>query len=120
MRKILALTAVLATLTAGVGAAAAQTPAQKALVDAAKAEGIVGEQADGYLGFRSNSSDAALRTAVTVTNDGRRTVYQRSATSAGDGATTEIAGQRMFETQLFARIPSGQWYRNADGQWVQR
>ena len=27
---------------------------------------------------------------------------------------------RMFEAQLLPRISSGQWYRNAQGQWVQR
>jgi len=26
----------------------------------------------------------------------------------------------MFEGQLMPRISSGQWYRNAQGQWVQR
>jgi len=26
----------------------------------------------------------------------------------------------MFETQLLPRISSGQWYKNAQGQWVQR
>lgn len=120
MRKLFVLTATIASLTVGVAAASAQTPAQKAMVDAAKADGVVGEQADGFLGFRTASSDAALREAVSDTNDGRRTVYQRSATSTGNGVTAEIAGARMFETQLFARIPSGQWYRNAQGQWIQR
>ena len=120
MRKLLILTVALASLALGVGSAAAQTPAQKAMVDAAKSEGVVGEQADGYLGFRTSSPDTALREAVSDTNEGRRSVYQRSATSTGEGVTAEIAGQRMFETQLFARIPSGQWYRNAEGQWLQR
>ena len=27
---------------------------------------------------------------------------------------------RMFESQLLPRISSGQWYKNAAGQWVQR
>jgi len=26
----------------------------------------------------------------------------------------------MFQTQLLPRISTGQWYRNAQGQWVQR
>jgi len=26
----------------------------------------------------------------------------------------------VFETQLLPRISSGQWYKNAQGQWVQR
>ena len=45
------------------GAAIAQTSAQKAQIDQAKAAGVVGEQADGYLGFRTSTSDAGLRAA---------------------------------------------------------
>ena len=119
MRKILAIIAATAALGIA-GTAAAQSPAQKALVDAAKAAGTVGEQADGYLGFRVPSSDAALQAAVRDTNDGRRRVYEQSASATGDGVTPAVAGARMFETQLLPRISSGQWYRNAQGAWVQR
>ena len=96
----------------------AQTAAQKAQIDQAKAAGVVGEQADGYLGFRTPTSDAALRAAVDATNAGRRAAYARSAADAG--TTADVAGARMFESQLLPRISSGQWYRNAQGQWVQR
>ena len=78
----------------------------------------MGEQADGYLGFRTSTSDAGLRAAVDATNAGRRAAYARSATDAGTSA--DVAGARMFEAQLLPRISSGQWYRNAQGQWVQR
>jgi len=121
-RKIFVIGAAVAALGAvgmGVaGAAVAQTSAQKALIDQAKAAGTVGEQADGYLGFRNSSSDAALRAAVDATNAGRRAAYARSAAEAGTSA--DVAGARMFESQLLPRISSGQWYRNAQGQWVQR
>lgn len=100
------------------GAAIAQTGAQKALIDQAKSQGVVGEQADGYVGFRTASSDPALRAAVDATNAGRRQAYARSASEAG--TTADVAGARMFEGQLLPRISSGQWYRNAQGQWVQR
>lgn len=99
------------------GASFAQTASQKALVDQAKAEGQVGEQADGYVGIRTTvASDT--RTAVDAINAGRREAYDRSAQQAG--TTPAVAGARMFETQLLPRISSGQWYRNAQGQWVQR
>ena len=116
-RKILVLGAAIAFLGAGATAALAQTSAQKAMIDAAKAQGAVGEQADGYLGVRT-TADADLRAAVDATNNGRRQVYTRSATEAG--TTADIAGARMFETQLLGRISTGQWYKNAAGQWVQR
>lgn len=96
----------------------AQTAAQKAQIDQAKAAGVVGEQADGYLGFRTSSSDAELTAAVSTTNAARRQAYAASAAQAGTSA--DVAAARMFEANLFARIPAGQWYRNAQGQWVQK
>ena len=117
-RKLFVVTAAVAALGVAAGAAFAQTAAQKSMIDAAKAQGAVGEQADGYLGFRVPSSDAALTEAVQVTNAARREAYARSAQAAG--TTADIAGARMFEGQLLPRISTGQWYRNAQGQWVQR
>lgn len=98
--------------------AAAQTSAQKALIDSAKADGVVGEQADGLLGFRSPSSDSALQAAVSTTNAARRSAYAQSASGAGTSA--EVAGARMFETLIFPRMPAGQWYRNNVNQWVRK
>ncbi len=117
-RKLFVVTAAVAALGVAAGAAFAQTSAQKAMIDAAKAQGTVGEQADGYLGFRVPSADAPLTEAVQVTNAARREAYARSAEAAG--TTADVAGARMFEGQLLPRISTGQWYRNAQGQWVQR
>ncbi|MDP3657034.1 MAG: YdbL family protein [Brevundimonas sp.] len=117
-RKLFVVTAAVAALGVAAGAAIAQTSAQKSMIDAAKAQGAVGEQADGYLGFRIPASDAALTEAVQVTNAARREAYARSAQAAG--TTADVAGARMFEGQLLPRISTGQWYRNAQGQWVQR
>ncbi len=119
-RKLFVVTAAIAALGVAAGAAFAQTSAQKAMIDAAKVQGTVGEQADGYLGFRVASTDAPLTQAVQDTNAARRAAYARSAQAAGDGATTEAAAARMFQTQLLPRISTGQWYRNAQNQWVQR
>jgi len=117
-RKLFVVAAVVAALGVAAGAAIAQTSEHKAMIDAAKARGTVGEQADGYLGFRVASTDAPLAEAVQVTNAARRDAYARSAQAAG--TTTDLAGARMFEGQLLPRISTGQWYRNAEGQWVQR
>jgi uncharacterized protein YdbL (DUF1318 family) len=120
LRKLFVVTAAVAALGVAAGAAFAQTSQQKALIDAAKARGTVGEQSDGYLGFRVSSTDAPLTQAVQVTNAARRDGYARSAQSAGDGATAEAAGLRAFQTIVLPRMEPGQWYRNAQGQWVQR
>ncbi len=116
-RKLFVLGAAVVALGVAAGAAMAQTDAQKALITAAKAEGVVGEQADGYLGIRT-SADQAVQAAVTATNTGRRRLYAASA--ADVGTSTEVAAARMFESQLLPRMTTGQWYRNQSGQWVQR
>ena len=116
-RKLFVVAAAVTALGVAAGAAFAQTSQQKALIDQAKAAGTVGEQADGYLGVRTSVAPDT-QAAVSATNAGRRQAYARSAADAG--TTAEVAGARMFETQLLPRISSGQWYRNASGQWVQR
>ena len=70
-RKLFVVGAAVAAIAVA-GASMAQTNAQKSLIDEAKVEGVVGEQADGYLGFRSGTSDSALQEAVRVTNEARR------------------------------------------------
>ena len=118
-RKLFVVAAAVAALgVAAAGAAFAQTAQQKSMIDAAKAQGTVGEQADGYLGFRQPSSDPALTQAVTVTNAARREAYARSGQAAG--TTADVAAARAFVTIVQPRISSGEWYRNAQGQWVQR
>lgn len=119
-RKFFVVAAAIAALGVAAGAAFAQTSAQKSMIDAAKVQGTVGEQADGYLGFRVPSSDASLTAAVQATNAARREAYARAAQASDDGVTTEAAAARMFQAQLWPRISTGQWYRNAQGQWVQR
>ena len=118
-RKLFVVAAAVAALgVAAAGAAFAQTAQQKAMIDAAKAQGTVGEQSDGYLGFRQASTDPALTQAVTVTNNARREAYARSGQSAG--TTADVAAARAFVTIVLPRISSGEWYRNDQGQWVQR
>ena len=89
-RKFFVLGAAVVALGVAAGAAFAQTPAQKSLIDEAKAQGVVGEQADGYLGVRT-TADPELQTAVTATNSARRRVY---AASAADVLHNQLLFQR--------------------------
>lgn len=118
MRKIFVVGAAIAALGVAAGAAIAQSPSQKAMVDAAKVEGVVGEQANGYLGFRVPAPSPDLTVAVETINTARRQLYAESAVAAG--TTAEVAGARMFESQLLPRMTTGQWYRNTDGEWIRR
>ena len=116
LRKLFVVTAAVAALGVAAGAAVAQTAQQKALIDAAKDRGIVGEQANGELAFRTPSSDASLTAAVTVTNNARRALYAQTAAELR--ISPQVAGARAFETII--KISSGHWVRNARGEWEQR
>src|SRR3954469_8319876 len=71
--------------------ALAQSDAAKMQIDSAKARGVVGEQADGYLGFVTPAAEPALAAAVAEINAGRGQVYRETA--ARTGVTADAAGQ---------------------------
>jgi len=98
--------------------AVADIAASKALVDAAKAKGAVGERANGYLGFVTTSSDAALKAAVDEINAGRHDVYAQAA--AKNNVSIDAAGQSAFANVIFPKLPAGQYYENAAGAWVKK
>src|SRR5882757_5115217 len=89
----------------------ADLASDKATVDAAKAAGTVGEQADGYLGIVSGA-DGAVTAAVNEINAGRRQVY--SQTAAKSGVTPDAAGQATG-AQLIAKVPGGQFFKPIGG-----
>jgi uncharacterized protein YdbL (DUF1318 family) len=99
-------------------AAVAQATTPKARVDAAKAEGLVGEQSDGFLGFVQPSKDTALLAAVTEINAGRAQLYREAA--ARTGADPAAAGEAAFRTTVFERLKAGDYYRTPEGRWVRK
>jgi len=105
------------SILAAAGAATSQTPGQKAAVDSAKVQGVVGEQGDGFLGFVSGSGDPTLTAAVTAINTARAALYAETASKTG--TTAEAAGQATAR-QLYDRIPAGQWYRPLGGSWMKK
>jgi uncharacterized protein YdbL (DUF1318 family) len=100
------------------GVAVAQTADAKARVDAAKAAGIVGEQADGFLGFVTAAADPALKAAVAEINAGRAQLYRQAA--AKNGVSPEAAGAAAFETVVKAKLKAGEFYKPAGGGWVRK
>jgi uncharacterized protein YdbL (DUF1318 family) len=119
-RKTMTVLALTASLGAAAGLAAlpafAQSAAAKATVDAGKASGTVGEQADGFLAVVSGG-DAALRAAVAEINTGRAAAYKDIA--AKTGATPEAAAQATAK-QLYARLAPGQYWKPLDGGWMRK
>ena len=114
MRRI--LTALIVGLTLVAGTAEAQSAGAKATVDAAKSQGVVGEQADGFLGI-VGSADSAVRAAVAEINAGRVQAYQDIA--AKTGVTPAAAGEATAQ-QLIGRLAPGGYYKPLNGSWTQK
>ena len=93
--------------------ASAQSAGAKAEVDRAKAQGVVGEQADGFLGLVAGG-DPSVRAAMAEINAGRAQAYRDAA--ARSGVTPDAAGQATAR-QLAARLGPGEYFRTADGRW---
>ena len=104
-------------LNLAAGGAHAQSAEAKATVDAAKAQGVVGEQGDGFLGLVSGSASAPVKAAMDEINAGRSKAYQDIATRSG--VSPAAAGEATAQ-QLFARVPAGQYYRPVGGAWTRK
>jgi uncharacterized protein YdbL (DUF1318 family) len=88
--------------------------AQDAAVSAAKAEGTVGEQADGYLGINGSVS-SEVRAAVDALNIKRRAAYTDLAAKRGV-TVQDMAAVTGCQT-LASRVSQGQIYRIGSGAW---
>jgi hypothetical protein len=104
----------------GVAALAGGTAYAYGLQDAAgelRATGLVGEQADGYLGLVGSAS-ADVRAQMDSVNIQRRAAYTRLA-SQRNATIEEVAAATAC--QIFAgRVGPGQYYRLPDGVWRRR
>ena len=100
------------------GAAFASTAEAKALVDAAKAAGLVGEKSDGYLAFVKPGGDANVKAAVAEINAGRAQIYRQAA--AKNGVTAEAAGAAAFKSVVQLRLRPGDFHQTPEGAWVQK
>ena len=117
MRRLFLIMAVALGLGLAGGGAVAQSSAAKAVVDAAKAQGAVGEKSDGFLGLVTGSATPATQAAMAEINAGRAQAYRDIA--ARTGVSAAAAGEATAQ-QLFARLPPGAWYRAADGSWTHK
>lgn len=117
MNKRLAFAFAAALVLGAGGMANAQTAEDKAIVDASKAKGVVGETGEGLLAFVSASSDASVKAAVDHINAGRMEAYRAAAAKAG--VSPDAAAQAAAQ-QVYARLPSGAWYRPIGGAWTRK
>jgi uncharacterized protein YdbL (DUF1318 family) len=114
-RKLMGLFVALG-LVFGFSGAAYADAAAKATVDAAKAQGVVGEQGDGYLGIRGDAS-AEVKAAVADINGGRAKLY--ADTGAKSGTSPAAAGEATA-AQILGTIPAGQYYKPVGGDWTRK
>jgi len=91
-------------------------PAAARPLEPERAQGFVGDQADGYLGIVSGGTPA-LQAQVAAINAERAKQYAEIAKQQGTTATAVgvITGQ-----QLYAATPSGQYFRDANGNWIKK
>ncbi len=122
IRKTMTVLALAASLGGAMSLGAMTAPAfaqsanAKIAIDAGKAAGTVGEQADGYLGLVSGGG-SPLRDYVAEINTGRAAAYKDIA--AKTGVTPEAAGMATAK-QLYARLAPGQYWKPLDGGWTKK
>jgi uncharacterized protein YdbL (DUF1318 family) len=108
---------VITLLLALAGPAFADLASDKVAVDAAKTAGVVGEQADGYLGLVKGAADGPTTAAVSEINAARGDVYAQTA--AKTGVTRDAAGQATG-AQLIEKMPGGEYYKALSGGWARK
>ncbi|TAL34879.1 MAG: DUF1318 domain-containing protein [Alphaproteobacteria bacterium] len=86
-------------------------------VDAAKSEGLVGEQPNGLLGIVTAAPSPDVQTLVSQTNAERLKRYQDIATKNGTQVeqVQAVAGEKLVST-----TPAGQYIMTASGTWQKK
>ena len=89
-------------------------PALAGALEDAKAEGLVGERIDGYLGVVDSGAPGNVKSLVNQINGEREAKYAEIAKKQGApvAAVAQIAGKKLIE-----RAGSGEYVMGADGQW---
>jgi hypothetical protein len=85
-------------------------------LDAAKAQGVVGERVDGFVAAVSESPSAEVKALVADVNAKRKATYAEIATRNGTAAD-QVA--KLAAKKLLDRAPAGSWFW-ADGIWYQK
>jgi len=79
-----------------------------------KADGLIGEQADGYLGLVVANAPADIKKLVAEINAKRKAGYQEIATKQGTSLSEveKVGGNTAYEKTL-----RGNYFRDANGVW---
>lgn len=111
--RFLAIPALIFTL-AGLGWSA---PSWAISLHEAKAQGLVGEQANGYLDLVKPNASGEVKALMKDINAKRKKEYQAIArrNNTGLSAIEALAGKKAI-----ARTPSGQYVKLPSGRWVKK
>ena len=96
-------------------ALAVAAPAHALELEQARAQGLIGEQADGYIGAVAPSPEA--NALVADVNARRRAAYGDIAAKNG---TSPDAVAAVTAERLIARLPKGAFVQGASGGWVRK
>lgn len=92
-------------------------PALAMDLDAAKDQGYVGEQLNGYLGLVNASAPADVKALMKDINSKRKTHYQ-SIAERNAISVSEVA--KLTARKIIDKAPSGHYVQGADGRWIKR
>lgn len=106
-RHLLAVAVWLAVVLAAV-------PALALTLDEAKARGLLGETAEGYVASPLPSPDPEVQRLADQINLARKARYAEIA--AREGTTLSVV-ERLAGAKLIAQAPPGQYVRDANGNW---
>lgn len=93
------------------------SPDDDALARAAKAGGVLGEQADGYLGLRLTAPGADDRALAVRLNERRRDEYRALAVQS-DVPLAQV--EKAAGANRIAKASPGEWVRAPDGTWIEK
>ncbi len=98
---------------------AEQSQGRNPVLEAARAQGIIGEQSTGYLGFPdATNNQGQLRGLVAEINIKRRAVYTDIAVR--NRVTVATVAQGMACRLFRDRVAEGHAYRDESGEWQTR
>ncbi|MBI9081254.1 MAG: YdbL family protein [Pseudodesulfovibrio sp.] len=83
-------------------------------INSLKAQGVVGENNQGFLEFKGAQTQAQI---VQAENNDRSAVYKAIAQKTG--TTADLVGQRRA-TQIANQAPGGTWLQDAGGKWYRK
>jgi uncharacterized protein YdbL (DUF1318 family) len=87
-------------------------------LDSAKAQGLVGEQLNGYVGLVTTNPSHDVQVLIDDINARRRAAYEKVAAQTQGASLSDV--EKLAAAKLIARTPSGQMVQDASGRWVKK